>query len=65
MIPKGTHDFSTFIRPSELTRWAREEKLELLGLEGIIYNPMTGQFSLSQRDLDVNYLAAFAKPDSA
>ena len=63
MIPKGTHDFSTFIRPSELTRWAREERLELLGLEGITYNPLTGQFSLSPKDLDVNYLAAFSRPN--
>jgi 2-polyprenyl-6-hydroxyphenyl methylase/3-demethylubiquinone-9 3-methyltransferase len=63
MIPKGTHDFSTFIRPSELGRWAREAGLDLLGMEGIVYNPLTRQFSLSRRDIDVNYLAAFAKPE--
>jgi 2-polyprenyl-6-hydroxyphenyl methylase/3-demethylubiquinone-9 3-methyltransferase len=63
MIPKGTHDFSTFIRPSELGRMAREAGLELLGLEGIVYNPLTRQFSLSRRDIDVNYLAAFARPE--
>lgn len=62
MIPKGTHDFSTFIRPSELTRWARSAELNLLGLEGVTYNPLTGQFSLSAKDIDVNYLAAFEKP---
>ena len=62
MIPKGTHDFSTFIRPSELSRWARSAGLELLGLEGVIYNPLTAQFALSTKDLDVNYLAAFEKP---
>jgi 2-polyprenyl-6-hydroxyphenyl methylase/3-demethylubiquinone-9 3-methyltransferase len=62
MIPKGTHDFSTFIKPSELTRWARQNELELLGLEGVTYNPLTGQFSLSLKDIDVNYLAAFEKP---
>ncbi len=62
MIPKGTHDFSTFIRPSELSHWTRDNGLELLGLEGVTYNPITGQFNLSPRDIDVNYLAAFEKP---
>lgn len=64
MIPKGTHDFSTFIRPSELGHMARSAGLELLGLEGIVYNPLTRQFSLSRRDIAVNYLAAFAKPEA-
>jgi 2-polyprenyl-6-hydroxyphenyl methylase/3-demethylubiquinone-9 3-methyltransferase len=63
MIPKGTHDFSAFIRPSELGRWAREAGLSLLGMEGIVYNPITQQFSLSRRDIDVNYLAAFGRPE--
>ncbi|HYE38090.1 bifunctional 2-polyprenyl-6-hydroxyphenol methylase/3-demethylubiquinol 3-O-methyltransferase UbiG [Methylocaldum sp.] len=62
MIPKGTHDYATFIKPSELGRWARESGLELLGMEGIAYHPITGQFNLS-RDLDVNYLAAFLRPE--
>jgi len=62
MIPKGTHDYATFIKPSELSRWAREAGLELLGMEGIAYNPITRQFNLS-RDLDVNYLAAFLRPE--
>jgi len=61
MIPKGTHEFSTFIRPSELGRWSRESGLELLGMEGIVYNPLTQQFNLSPKDLDVNYLAAYEK----
>lgn len=64
MIPRGTHDFSTFIRPSELDHWARAAGLELLGLDGVVYSPFTGQFSLSRRDLDVNYLAVFAKPEA-
>lgn len=63
MIPKGTHDFATFIKPSELTRWARLGDLTLLGLEGVTYNPLTGQFSLSPKDIDVNYLAAFEKTE--
>ena len=64
MLPKGTHDFSTFIRPSELGRWTRDCGLDLLGLEGIVYNPLTQQFNLSPQDIDVNYLAAFAKPQA-
>ena len=62
MIPRGTHDFSAFIRPSELDRWAREAGLDLEGLEGIVYNPFTAQFNLSPKDIDVNYLASFEKP---
>lgn len=62
MIPRGTHDFSTFIRPSELGRWTRQSGLELLGLEGVVYNPLTAQFNLDPKDIDINYLAAFAKP---
>lgn len=61
MIPKGTHDYNTFIKPSELGRWTRKAGLELLGMEGVSYNPLTGQFSLG-RDIDVNYLAAFSRP---
>jgi 2-polyprenyl-6-hydroxyphenyl methylase/3-demethylubiquinone-9 3-methyltransferase len=64
MIPKGTHDFSTFIRPSELGHWARDAGLDLLGMEGIVYNPLTRQFNLSRRDIAVNYLAVFAKPEA-
>ncbi|NDE57024.1 MAG: 3-demethylubiquinone-9 3-O-methyltransferase, partial [Gammaproteobacteria bacterium] len=62
MIPKGTHDFSTFIRPSELVRWTRNTGLEFLGMDGVVYNPLTGQFNLSPKDIDVNYLAAFQRP---
>ncbi|MEW6039558.1 MAG: bifunctional 2-polyprenyl-6-hydroxyphenol methylase/3-demethylubiquinol 3-O-methyltransferase UbiG [Pseudomonadota bacterium] len=61
MIPRGTHDFSSFIRPSELSRWARGHGLDLTGMEGIGYNPITGQFHLTC-DIGVNYLAAFRKP---
>ena len=62
MIPKGTHDFNTFIKPSELGRWAREAGLDLLGMEGVSYHPLTGQFTLGA-DMGVNYLAAFARAE--
>ncbi|MBE0436108.1 MAG: bifunctional 2-polyprenyl-6-hydroxyphenol methylase/3-demethylubiquinol 3-O-methyltransferase UbiG [Methylomicrobium sp.] len=62
MLPKGTHDFKTFIKPSELSRWARETGLELQSIAGIEYNPLTKRFSLG-KDIDVNYLAAFKRVD--
>jgi 2-polyprenyl-6-hydroxyphenyl methylase/3-demethylubiquinone-9 3-methyltransferase len=61
MIPKGTHDYRSFIRPSELCNWTRRLGLDLLAIEGVSYHPLTGQFSLG-RDVDVNYLAAFRRP---
>ncbi len=62
MLPKGTHDFKTFIKPSELSRWARETGLELQSIAGIEYNPLTKRFRLG-KDIDVNYLAAFKRID--
>ncbi len=63
MLPRGTHDYNSFIRPSELTAWARQAGLELNGMAGILYNPITRQFNLG-RDTDVNYLAAFVRPEA-
>lgn len=60
MLPKGTHDYKTFIKPSELSQSARASGLELQGMVGISYNPVTKQFSLG-KDIDVNYIAAFLK----
>jgi 2-polyprenyl-6-hydroxyphenyl methylase/3-demethylubiquinone-9 3-methyltransferase len=62
MLPKGTHDFKTFIKPSELSQSARSAGLELQGMVGIEYNPFTKRFSLG-KDIDVNYLAAFRRPE--
>jgi 2-polyprenyl-6-hydroxyphenyl methylase / 3-demethylubiquinone-9 3-methyltransferase len=56
VLPRGTHDYLKFIRPSELARWARAAGLELLDLTGIAYNPLTRAFRLSP-DTSVNYLA--------
>ena len=62
MLPKGTHDFKTFIKPSELSQSARAAGLELQGMVGIEYNPFNKQFRLS-KDIDVNYIAAFKRPE--
>jgi len=62
MLPKGTHDYKTFIKPSELSQSARAAGLALQGMVGISYNPISKQFRLSN-DIDVNYLAAFKRLD--
>jgi 2-polyprenyl-6-hydroxyphenyl methylase/3-demethylubiquinone-9 3-methyltransferase len=61
MLPRGTHDYSRFIRPSELERWARGAGLELRELTGMTYNPLGAEYRLGD-DVDVNYLAWFTKP---
>jgi 2-polyprenyl-6-hydroxyphenyl methylase/3-demethylubiquinone-9 3-methyltransferase len=58
VLPRGTHEYLKFIRPSELARWGRDAGLELRDLTGIAYNPLMRAFSLSS-DTDVNYLAHF------
>ena len=60
MLPKGTHDYRKFIRPSELERWARSAGLVLKELTGMSFNPLTQQYKLGT-DVDVNYLAWFEK----
>ncbi len=60
MLPKGTHDYKTFIKPSELSQSARASGLELQGMVGISYNPVSKKFSLG-KDIDVNYIAAFKR----
>ena len=62
MLPKGTHDYKTFIKPSELSQSARAAGLELQGMVGIEYNPFNKRFSLG-KDIDVNYIAAFKRPE--
>ncbi|MBK8637998.1 MAG: bifunctional 2-polyprenyl-6-hydroxyphenol methylase/3-demethylubiquinol 3-O-methyltransferase UbiG [Chromatiaceae bacterium] len=61
-LPRGTHDYARFIRPSELGRWIRAAHLELSHLTGMTYNPLLGVYGLDARDLDVNYLAACRRP---
>lgn len=61
LLPKGTHDYAKFIKPSELDRWARDAGLELKNIEGVIYNPVTSMFR-SSTDVDVNYMVHYLKP---
>ncbi len=55
MLPKGTHDYQKFIKPSELTRWAKQAQMEPAELIGMSYNPLLKEYSLS-KDTSVNYL---------
>lgn len=60
-LPKGTHTWSKFVKPSELARHCRAAGLEVADLTGIVYSPISG-WSLNARDLDVNYFAAAVRP---
>ena len=55
LLPKGTHDYAKFIKPSELSRWAKSVELEVDEVIGMSYNPLSKAYSLG-RDTDVNYL---------
>ncbi|AKZ64813.1 3-demethylubiquinone-9 3-methyltransferase [Herbaspirillum hiltneri N3] len=61
MLPRGTHDYAKFITPAELARFIREAGLELDGLKGLTYNPLTKLYSINQ-DTSVNYMVACRKP---
>jgi len=62
MLPKGTHDYKTFIKPSELSSSARAAGLELQAMIGIEYSPFDKRFRLG-KDVGVNYIAAFKRPE--
>jgi len=60
LLPKGTHDYKKFIKPSELGEYVREAGFEMNEIIGLSYNPITQVYSLG-RDTDVNYLIACTK----
>ena len=55
MLPRGTHDYAKFIKPSELASWMRSADLSLVGQTGMSYNPLTKHYWL-ESDVSVNYL---------
>ncbi|HLS54795.1 MAG TPA: bifunctional 2-polyprenyl-6-hydroxyphenol methylase/3-demethylubiquinol 3-O-methyltransferase UbiG [Zeimonas sp.] len=61
MLPRGTHEYDKFIRPSELAGAARRSGLEPVAMSGMTYNPITQRYRLEPTDVDVNYLAAFRR----
>jgi 2-polyprenyl-6-hydroxyphenyl methylase / 3-demethylubiquinone-9 3-methyltransferase len=61
MLPKGTHEYAKFIKPSELARWCREAGLQVDEFKGMNHNPLTQRYGLSE-DTSVNYLVACTRP---
>jgi 2-polyprenyl-6-hydroxyphenyl methylase/3-demethylubiquinone-9 3-methyltransferase len=62
LLPRGTHDYARFIRPSELSRHARDAGLETIAMMGMTYNPLTRTYRL-ESDTSVNYIVACRKSD--
>jgi len=60
LLPKGTHEYAKFIKPSELVGFTRNAGLEMIGIKGLSYNPLTQVYSLND-DVDVNYMIAVQK----
>ena len=62
LLPKGTHDYQRFIKPSELSRWTRAAGLRTEELIGMTYNPVTRRYRLGA-DCDVNYLVCCSRDE--
>ena len=60
LLPKGTHDYARFIKPSELLRWSRAAGLRVEEMTGMTYNPITRRYGLGS-DCDVNYLVCCSR----
>jgi 2-polyprenyl-6-hydroxyphenyl methylase/3-demethylubiquinone-9 3-methyltransferase len=60
LLPKGTHEYAKFIKPSELVAFTRQAGLDMLSMKGLSYNPLTQVYSLND-DVDVNYMIAVRK----
>ena len=63
LLPAGTHEYTKFIRPSELASWLRDAGLVLDTMTGLTYNPVTRHYRLDPRDVSVNYLLRATKPE--
>lgn len=61
-LPRGTHDWRKFLRPSEIAAVLRAEGLELAEVTGVVYNPLNDSWRLVPRDLEVNYMLFATKP---
>ena len=59
-VPKGTHNWRKFVKPSELAKMIEPTGLTPKDVTGLVYNPLNKEFSLSKKDLDVNYFMTFA-----
>lgn len=63
LLPRGTHDYAKFIKPSELAKWVRETGLDLTDMTGLHYNPLTRRYWLAA-NVDVNYMVATQRPEA-
>jgi 2-polyprenyl-6-hydroxyphenyl methylase/3-demethylubiquinone-9 3-methyltransferase len=63
LLPRGTHDYAKFIRPSELGSWIRSAGLELIDMTGLHFNPLSGRYWLAP-NVDVNYMVHTTRPVS-
>jgi 2-polyprenyl-6-hydroxyphenyl methylase/3-demethylubiquinone-9 3-methyltransferase len=61
LLPRGTHEYAKFLKPSELAAFTRNAGLGLIEMTGMTYNPLTRRFAL-EADTDVNYLVACRRP---
>lgn len=61
LLPKGTHDYAKFITPAELSQAIRNADLQVDGIKGLSYNPLSKIYSLNQ-DTSVNYMVACTRP---
>jgi 2-polyprenyl-6-hydroxyphenyl methylase/3-demethylubiquinone-9 3-methyltransferase len=61
LLPRGTHEYAKFIRPSELANWSREADLQVNNMTGLLFNPLTKKYKLSDSDMDVNYMISTQK----
>lgn len=62
LLPRGTHEYGKFIKPSELTGAVRRSGLEVVEMTGLTYNPITQVYALHPTDVSVNYAIAVRKP---
>lgn len=62
LLPKGTHDYEKFIKPSELGQWIRQADLHLQDITGLTYNPLSKRYRLNPNDVAVNYMVYARKP---
>jgi 2-polyprenyl-6-hydroxyphenyl methylase/3-demethylubiquinone-9 3-methyltransferase len=60
LLPKGTHDYQKFIKPSELASWCRSEGFNVTDISGLAYNPLSGKAWVNDRT-DINYLLTAEK----
>jgi 2-polyprenyl-6-hydroxyphenyl methylase/3-demethylubiquinone-9 3-methyltransferase len=61
LLPRGTHEYAKFIRPSELASWSRVSNLQVNKMTGLLFNPLTKKYKLSDADMDVNYMISTQK----